>query len=88
MVTLVEDDPEASFSIATTPRCGGGRNPISSIASLYPCSLPYNAVLSKVASSTIFWVFGMTWPGIEPRSPAPLANILHIRPMARKFTDP
>ena len=31
-------------------------------------------MLSKAASSTIFWVFGMTQPGIEPRSPGPLAN--------------
>ena len=28
-----------------------------------------------------FWVFVMTWPGIEPRSPGPLANILTIMPM-------
>ena len=33
-------------------------------------------MLSKEASSTIFWVFGMTRPGIEPRSPGPLANTL------------
>ena len=26
-----------------------------------------------------FWVFGMTQPGIEPRSPRPLANTLPIR---------
>ena len=32
-------------------------------------------MLSKEASSTNFWVFGMTRPGIEPRSPGPLANI-------------
>ena len=30
-----------------------------------------------------FLVFGMTRPGIEPRSPGPLANTLLIRPMAR-----
>ena len=29
-------------------------------------------MLSKEASSTIFWVFGMTRPGMEPRSPGPL----------------
>ena len=34
------------------------------------------------ASSTIFWVFGMTWPGIEPRSLRPLANTLTIMPMS------
>ena len=31
-------------------------------------------VLSKEASSTIFWVFGMTRPGIEPQSPGSLVN--------------
>ena len=33
-------------------------------------------VLSKVASSTIFWVFGVTRPGIEPHSSRPLVNTL------------
>ena len=39
-------------------------------------------MLSKDASSTIFRVFGMTRPGIEPRSPKPLANTLTILPMS------
>ena len=39
------------------------------IAPFYPWSLPYKAKLSKVASSTIFWVFDMTQPGIETWSP-------------------
>ena len=34
-------------------------------------------MLSKVVSSSIFKVFGMTRPGIEPRSPGPLANTLY-----------
>ena len=38
-------------------------------------------VLSKVASSTIFWVLGMTWLEIEPRSPGPLANTLTVMPI-------
>ena len=38
-------------------------------------------MLSKEASSTIFWVFGMTRPGIEPRSPGPLANTLTTIPV-------
>ena len=29
------------------------------------------------------WVFGMTWPGIEPRSPVPFVNTLIIWPMAQ-----
>ena len=40
-------------------------------------------MLSKVVSSTIFKVFGMTRPGIEPRSPGPLANTLTAGPMSR-----
>ena len=28
-----------------------------------------------VASSTIFYVFGMTRPGIEPKSPGPLQEL-------------
>ena len=31
--------------------------------------------------SIIFWVFGMTQPGIEPLSPGPLGNTLLIRPI-------
>ena len=39
-------------------------------------------MLSKEVSSTIFKVFGMTRPGIEPRSPRPLANTLPSGPMS------
>ena len=41
------------------------------------CSLSYKYTwgLSKVVSSTIFWVFGMTRPGIMPQSPRPLATL-------------
>ena len=35
-------------------------------------------MLSKEASSIIFWVFGMTRPGIEPRSPGLLVNTLWV----------
>ena len=31
-----------------------------------------------------FWVFGMTRPGIEPRSPGPLAITQTIMPMSGK----
>ena len=33
-------------------------------------------MISKAASSTIFWVFDKTRPGIEPCSPGPFANTL------------
>ena len=35
-----------------------------------------------MVSSSIFKVFGMTRPGIEPRSPGPLANTLTAGPMS------
>ena len=79
--TLVEGDPKALFSIATTLRCSGGRYSIPWIALLYPWSLPNNADAKQ--GSTIFWVFDMTRPRIEPRSSGPLANTQLIRPMAR-----
>ena len=36
LATLVESDPKAPFSIATTQRCKGVRYSIPKIASLYP----------------------------------------------------
>ena len=36
LATIVEGDPKAPFSIATTPRCRGGRYSIPWIAPLYP----------------------------------------------------
>ena len=38
-------------------------------------------MLSKEASTTIFWVFGMTRPKIDPRSPGPWVNSLLARPV-------
>ena len=39
-------------------------------------------MLSKEVSSTIFKVFDMTQPEIEPRSPGPLANTVPNWPMS------
>ena len=36
LATIVEGDPKAPFSLATTPRCRGGRYSIPRIAPLYP----------------------------------------------------
>ena len=43
----------------------------------------YYWVLNKEVSSTILKVFGITQPGIEPRSPGPLTNTLPTRPICR-----
>ena len=81
LATIVEGNPKAPFSIATTPSCRGGRYSFPGL--LYFTLDPYLIMLSvKQGSSTIFRVFGMTRPGIEPRSPGPLANTLTPRPMS------
>ena len=74
-VTLVEGDQKAPFSIATTLRYWERALLLSLDCSilLLICTL-YCWVLSKEVSSTIFKVFSMTRPVIEPRSPGPLAN--------------
>ena len=43
MASLVEGNPKIPFSIATTPRCTGGRNSFLWIALPYPWSLLYIA---------------------------------------------
>ena len=69
--TLDVGNPKAPFSKATIPKCRVGRDSYPWIAPLYLWSLPYNA------SSTIFSVFSLTRPGIEPWSPGPMANTLN-----------
>ena len=66
---------KAPFSIATTPRCRGGRySPSLDCSTLSLIRTLYCWMLSKEVSSTIFKVFGMTRPGIEPWSPGTLTN--------------
>ena len=77
---VVKGDPKAPFSIATTSR--------ALLLSLDCSTLPlirtlYCWVLSKDVSSTILKVSGMTLPGMEPRSPGPLANTLPTRPTSQ-----
>ena len=82
-MTVVEGDQKVPFSIATTQRSRGGRYSFPWIAPFYSWYIPlYCWVLSKEVWSTIFEVFGMTRPGLEPRSPGPLANTLPTRPMS------
>ena len=45
-------------------------------------------MLSLEVSSTIFWVVGMTRPGIEPLSPGPLTNILPNKPILISLMSP
>ena len=43
LATVVEGDSKSPFSIATTPRCKGGRYSFPWIALLYPWYVSYNA---------------------------------------------
>ena len=43
LATVVEGDPKAPFSIATTPSCEGGRYSFPWIAPLYPRYVPFIA---------------------------------------------
>ena len=71
---------KAPFSIATTSKAQ-----LLSLdcSTLHLIRTLYSWVLSKEVSSTIFKVLGMMWPGIESRSPWPLANTLPTTPMSR-----
>ena len=74
---MVEGDQKAPFSTDTTQRCRGGRYSFSlDCLTLSLIRTFYCWVFSKEVSSTIFKVFGMMRPRIEPRSPGPLANTL------------
>ena len=76
-------DQKAPFSIATTLRYKGGCYSFPWIAPLPLIYTLYGWVLSKEVSSTIFKVFGMTRPGIEPSSTGLLANTLPTRPISQ-----
>ena len=53
------------------------------LISLDCSTLPLIRIFYCWVLSTIFKVFGMTWPGIEPRSPGALANTLPTWTMSR-----
>ena len=81
-MTVVEGDPEGSLFDSYYTKVEGRVLLLSLDCStlLLICTLKW-WVFSKEASSTIFWVFSMIQPGIEPRSPRLLVNTLTIIPM-------
>ena len=84
-LTVVEGDPKATFSVATTPRCRGGHNSFSWID---PLTLDPNFLMLNVKQGGIkyhFSVFGMTRQRIDPRSLGPVANTLTIIRMGRLY---
>ena len=76
MATIVEGNPKAPFSIATTPRYRGGRYSFPGL--LYFTLDPYLIMLSVKQGGIKYHFLSlcMTRPRIEPRSPGPLANTL------------
>ena len=68
--TVVEGDPMAPFSIATTPRCRGGRYSFPWKASLYPWSILYNtACKTKRHQVPIFESLIWLEQGLNPDLP-------------------
>ena len=79
--TIVEGDPKAPFSIATTQRCRGRCYSFLWIVLL--TLDPYLIMLSVKQGSIKYHVLslGMTRPGVESWPSGPLANTLTIMPM-------
>ena len=76
LATIVEGNPKSPFTIATTPRCRGGR--YSFPGWLYFTLDPHLIMLS-VKQGGIKYHFLSLW---YDRSPGPLANTLTARPMS------
>ena len=71
LATIVEGDPKAPFSIATTPRCWGGRYSIPRIAPLYPWTVPYNGWGVKARWYQVPFLKSLVWLdlGLNPGLP-------------------
>ena len=83
--TVVEGDSKAPFLTATTPRCRGGSYFFPWIA---PLTFDLYLTMLSIKQGGIkyyFRVFGMTRPGIETRSPRPLANTRTIMPLVINY---
>ena len=83
LATVIEGDPKAPFSVATTPRCKGGRYSFSSMAPLIVD--PYLIMLSVKEEITKYdflcvW-YNTTWT--ESQFSGSLENTLPTRQMSR-----
>ena len=76
--------PKGSLFYSYHTMVWGGSAILSLDCSTLPLRRTLCWVLSKEVSNSIFWVFGMSRPGIELRSLGPLANSLPITPTGLK----
>ena len=81
LATVVDGDLKAPFSIATTLRLKGEHYSFPWIAHFTLDTYIIMLSAKQGGITTIFWVFSMTRPGIEPQSPGLLGNTLPIRPI-------
>ena len=81
MATLVEGDPKAPFSIATTLRCWVGLTPFPGLLHfiLDPCIIMLSVKQGGIKYH--FGAFGTTWSRTAPWYPGALASTLLIWPM-------
>ena len=86
LATVVEGDLKAPFSIATTPRCRGGRFSIPWIAPLYTWSIPYNAKQGTIEYHFLSLWYDSTWDGTQvSRAISEHSNHYHIGLVGRVF---
>ena len=74
--TVIEGNPKAPFSLATTPRCRGEGYSLSRINPLFLDSRPI-----MLSVKYHFWVFGTSLLGIDTKPPGPSVNNLPTSPM-------
>ena len=84
---MVEGDPKAPFQLLLHQGVGEGATPFFGLLHF---TLDTYLIMLSIKQGGIkyhfFQVFGMTWLGIEPRSPVPLVNTLPTRPMSRLYS--
>ena len=86
LATLVEGDPKAPFSIATTQRCRGGRYSIPRIAPLYLWSIPRNAeCLAKWHQVPFFESLVWLYLGLNPGLPGHWWTLYSLGQLPRIF---
>ena len=76
-----QGQPEGSLFNSYYTKCKEGHYTFPGLLHFSPDLYLIMLSVKQSGIKYFFWVFGITQPRIEPRSPGPLANTLLIRPM-------
>ena len=80
LATVFKGDQKASFQLLLHWGVGEGTTPFPGLLH-FKLDMYLILLRDKQGGIKFFKVFGMTQPGIEPRSPGPLANTLPTKLM-------